>query len=354
MSDSPILYDMFSKKHGHQCEVMSNIEPFKEHGIIHVRVKEIVPITEEVKSYIFETTDGQKFEYMAGMWATFTLDIDAKRVMRNWTISSGNCTLLEGIPISSDEFLSDVLEITVKRSPGGVASPWLHDDIEQGSEIILNGIEGTYTLNASRRILLRDLSIGKIGRIGITEDEREIMLRKRSEILQLPGRNWWKVLMITGGIGNTPIIGMFRSLEIMCHQRGIMTKEQLPDIALIHSEHKIDGIPFKDELRRFCFGLGDAPIITKMAFVLDEEDVKEKPRVLARLREQVGRNSEDQDIDAAIGQFISAEFLEETIPDITERFVYLCGPPKFMEFTKKNLLSLRVPLEHMLSENFTD
>lgn len=353
MTDSPILRDMFAKEHGHQCQVVSNIEPFKEYGAIRARVKEVVRRTKDVKSFIFEATDGQKFEYMAGMWATFTLDINGERNMRNWTLSSGNCTLLDGIPISSQEFESNHFEITVKRTRGAT-SPWLHEHVKEGTRIILNGVEGTFTLNSSRRILLRDLSTGRIGGIGARENEMEDILRKRDEILKRPGHEWWKLLVISGGIGVTPIVGMFRSLQIMCHERGIMSAEQLPDITFIHSEHTVDDIPFSELYHHLIVELGDIPVIDRIAFVLSREKEEEKDQVLKKLRGLIGRNEEDESVTALVGQRMSVDFLEATVPDVTDRFVYLCGPPKFMEAVKKHLLTLRVPLEHILTENFAD
>lgn len=355
MSDSAVLKELFAKEHGHECSVISNIEPFKKLGIIHTRVRKVVQRSKHAKSFVFESTDGQSFEYMSGMWATFTLDIDGERYMRNWTLSSGNCTLLEGIPISSEEFKSDKFEITVKKTRGQT-SPWLHDNVRQGSEIMLNGVEGTFTLNASRRILLRDLSAGRIGGANPFHKEHASVQRRKQKLLDTPGHKWWKILYVSAGIGVTPIVGMLRSLEIMCHKRGIMTPDQLPDISFVHSESTMDDIPFSKVFQRLLESgsKGDKAVIDRMAFVLTRESSEKKDELLKQLRHTIGRSETDASIQSLTGERLTRDFLESFVPDIAERFVYLCGPPQFMESIKKHLVSLRVPLEHILTENFAD
>ncbi|CDX36402.1 Oxidoreductase FAD-binding subunit [Mesorhizobium sp. SOD10] len=115
------------------------------------------------------------------------LVIDGAPVVRNYSISSP--------PTQPDD-----LRITVKRVPGGLASNWLHDSLEQGMEIEVEGPFG-----------------------GFNWDD-------------LPSD---RPLFLSGGSGITPVMSMLRSLiDIRSHR----------DVCFIHSARSPGEIIFREEL----------------------------------------------------------------------------------------------------------
>lgn len=95
-------------------------------------VSEIVEITHDVKSFVFERPDGPPLSFLAGQYLTFRFDVDGTPVERCYTISSP--------PMQSER-----LAITVKRVPDGPVSNWLHDRLRVGDAVHATGPLGRFS-----------------------------------------------------------------------------------------------------------------------------------------------------------------------------------------------------------------
>ncbi len=123
-----------------------------------------------------------------------------------------------------------------------------------------------------------------------------------------------KVALIAGGIGITPLRALAEELA---------RTPDAPDVALIYRAVLEDDIVFRAELDRLAREHGLALFYA----VGDHKDPNG-----ARL--------------------LSPEHLRETLPDIAEREVYLCGPPAMMRAVEGNLRGAHVPPRHIHTERF--
>ncbi|PWJ54123.1 Ferredoxin-NADP reductase [Quadrisphaera granulorum] len=82
----------------------------------------VLDVTHDVKTFTFASPDAHLFHFEPGQFITLRLDIDGTEVLRSYTVSS---------PPTRPHTLS----ITVKRKPGGVVSPWLHDTVRPGTAL---------------------------------------------------------------------------------------------------------------------------------------------------------------------------------------------------------------------------
>ncbi|MCQ9617668.1 hybrid-cluster NAD(P)-dependent oxidoreductase [Paenalcaligenes niemegkensis] len=96
--------------------------------------------------------------FKPGQFVTLELEIEGEKVMRSYTISSA-----PSLPYN--------FNITVKRAPGGVVSNWLHDNLNEGDQIVVHGPAGRFNC-----------------------------IDKPAE----------KALLLAGGVGITPIASMAR------------------------------------------------------------------------------------------------------------------------------------------------
>jgi 2Fe-2S type ferredoxin len=124
-------------------------------------VTDIFEETHDVYTYRFQGNPLVRFVYWPGQFATLVLNINGKKVVRSYTISSTPTRPY-------------VLEITVKRVPGGLVSNWLADTLKVGDEIQIAGPKGKFSL--------------------------------------IPGRIPQKLLFLSGGSGVTPMMSMTRWL----------------------------------------------------------------------------------------------------------------------------------------------
>jgi|694.fasta_scaffold35897_11 ferredoxin-NADP reductase len=50
--------------------------------------------------------------------------------------------------------------------------------------------------------------------------------------------------------------------------------------------------------------------------------------------------------------FVTRDYLRRVVPDVSERDVFLCGPPVVMRMLSKDLVALGVPAARVFSERF--
>ncbi len=124
-------------------------------------VTDIFQETHDVYTYRFQGNPLVRFVYWPGQFATLVLNINGKKVLRSYTISSTPTRPY-------------VLELTVKRVPGGLVSNWLADNLRVGDEIQIAGPKGKFCL--------------------------------------VPGQIPQKVLFLGAGSGLTPLMSMARWL----------------------------------------------------------------------------------------------------------------------------------------------
>lgn len=96
-----------------------------------LRCAKIIRETWDVLSFCFEAEQPTLFFFKPGQFVTLELEIDGQQVMRSYTISSA-----PSLPYN--------FNITVKRSPGGLVSNWLHDNLKEGDRVVVHGPAGSF------------------------------------------------------------------------------------------------------------------------------------------------------------------------------------------------------------------
>jgi len=151
-------------------------------------VTDIIQETHDVYTFRFQGNPLCRFVYWPGQFCTLVLNINGKKVLRSYTISS----------TPSRPF---VLEITVKRVPGGLVSNWLPDNLKIGDKVNIAGPKGKFCL--------------------------------------IPGKIAQKILFVAAGSGVTPIMSMVRWL---CDVSANV------DIRFFNSARTPDDIIFRNEI----------------------------------------------------------------------------------------------------------
>lgn len=90
----------------------------------------VVAVTHDVTSFTFDP--GPALHFLPGQYLTLGFRIDGEPVERCYTISSP--------PTRPDR-----VTVTVKRVPGGVVSPWLHDHLRIGDRVAASGPFGRFS-----------------------------------------------------------------------------------------------------------------------------------------------------------------------------------------------------------------
>ncbi len=109
--------------------------PYWTSGEGLLAVAGIVEETHDAKTFRFVSSDPAKpllFSYKPGQFLTLSLPIDGKDVKRSYTISSSPSR-------------PNVIEITVKRVPGGLVSNWLNDNLKLGDTLKVRGPAGKFS-----------------------------------------------------------------------------------------------------------------------------------------------------------------------------------------------------------------
>jgi ferredoxin-NADP reductase len=94
--------------------------------------RQVLDITSDVRTFLFEAEDPALFHYDPGQFITLRLQIGGRAVDRCYTIST---------PPTRPHLIG----ITVKRQPGGLVSTWLHDTMSPGRRISGDGPFGLFS-----------------------------------------------------------------------------------------------------------------------------------------------------------------------------------------------------------------
>lgn len=151
-------------------------------------VTEIIEETHDVYTFRLQGDPLCRFVYWPGQFCSLVLNIDGKKVVRSYTISS----------TPTRPF---VLEVTIKRVPGGLVSNWMPDNVKVGDRLEVAGPKGKFSL--------------------------------------IPGKVPEKILFLGAGSGVTPVMSMGRWL---CDVSADI------DIQFFNSVRSPDDIVFKKEI----------------------------------------------------------------------------------------------------------
>jgi ferredoxin-NADP reductase len=88
--------------------------------------------TPDVKTFTFSPKNPGRFFFKPGQFLTFDFEIDSVRINRCYTIASTPTR-------------PHLASITVKRTQGGIVSPWLHENMRPGIEVNAVGPLGAFT-----------------------------------------------------------------------------------------------------------------------------------------------------------------------------------------------------------------
>ncbi len=236
--------------------------------LCRLRVARIYQETEDVKTFRLVACHGGSlpFSYLPGQFLTVTLPTGEKKIRRSYTISSSPT---QGY----------YCEITVKREEQGVGSRHLHDKIEEGQTLEVQAPSGKFVFT---------------------------------------GKEADSVVLISGGVGITPMMSITRALTDMGWSGEIYFI-----VACRTPEHFI----YREELK-----------------TLQQRH--------PNLHVHVAMSRIENDIENYHAGRLSKEKLAEWVPDITSKWIHLCGAPKMMESTKAMLTELGVPKENIHFENF--
>ncbi len=233
-----------------------------------LRVADTFYETPNVKTFRLRELGGGPipFTFVPGQFLTFSAEVDGKRIRRSYTIASSPTQ-------------RDYVELTVKREDQGAESRYLHDNVAIGDHLEVSGPAGVFTFTG-------------------TEAD--------------------SIVLISGGVGITPMMGITRYL----------TDRAFPgDIFFLYGASTPQNVIFREELEY----LRKRHANLHVAITVDRAD--ETPWTGA-----VGR--------------ISKEFIAHTVPEIARRRVHVCGPPAMMEAVKSALADLGVPKAKTKTESF--
>lgn len=97
-----------------------------------VKVVDILNETSDTKTFRFAGEEPLLFSYRPGQFITFILKIDGKEVKRSYSMSSSPSR-------------PHLLDVTIKRVPGGLVSNWFCDQVKLGQRLTINGPSGKFS-----------------------------------------------------------------------------------------------------------------------------------------------------------------------------------------------------------------
>lgn len=132
------------------------------------------------------------------------------------------------------------------------------------------------------------------------------------------GRECKCILLIGAGVGITPLMSVLRFLT---------DRSWLGDIYLLYGCRKPEDIIFREELEYLQRRHPNVHVVITIS------------------------QPEGTDWKGSTGR-ITNELISQSVPDLTSRYVHLCGPVPLMEAVKKILAELGVPKERIKTEAF--
>jgi 3-ketosteroid 9alpha-monooxygenase subunit B len=95
-----------------------------DHGYHPLRIARVIPETAEANSFVLEVPEDLRaaFRYESGQFCTFRVQVDGQSLVRCYSMSSS--------PARDGD-----LQVTVKRTPGGVVSNFMNDQLAAGDTL---------------------------------------------------------------------------------------------------------------------------------------------------------------------------------------------------------------------------
>jgi ferredoxin-NADP reductase len=236
-------------------------------GRHNVRCVKVIDETWDVRTFCYMPEQPIMFFFKPGQFVTLELEIEGQQVMRSYTISSS-----PSVPYS--------FSISVKRAPGGQVSNWLHDNLEEGHELAVHGPVGLFNC------------------------------------IDYPAT---KVLMLSGGVGVTPVMSM---------ARWFFDTNADVDMAFVHSARTSKDIVYQRELEHM------SSRVTNFTLHVICEKV-ERGQAWSGYR-----------------GYLDQAKLSMMAPDFMEREVFCCGPTPYMKAVKALLESNGFDMNRYHEESF--
>jgi len=101
-------------------------------GTTRLKVADIIEETHDCKTFRLVGEEPLLFSYKPGQFVTFILAIDGQEVRRSYSMSSSPSR-------------PHLLEVTIKRIPGGLVSNWFCDHVKLGDVLTAKGPTGKFT-----------------------------------------------------------------------------------------------------------------------------------------------------------------------------------------------------------------
>ena len=233
-----------------------------------VRCVKVIAETWDTRTFCFMAEQPMLFSFKPGQFVTLELVIEGEAVMRSYTISSS-----PSVPYS--------FSITVKRIPGGRVSNWLHDNLKQGDELAVHGPVGLFNC------------------------------------IDHPAE---KVLMLSGGVGITPLMSMVR---------WYFDTNAAVDIEFVHSVRTPRDIIYHRELEHIFSRIPEF-----------------KLHIICERADELG------DSWYGFRGYLNQRMLEIIAPDYLEREIFCCGPTPYMEAVKRILVENGFDMSRYHDESF--
>jgi len=239
---------------------------------LSLKVREVIKETPDTVTLLFDQPDPY-LEYKPGQFLTVVLEINGKEVRRSYSL----CT---------SPFVDPYPGITVKRVKDGLVSNYLNDQIRPGKTIEVMKPLGNFTS-------------------------------------EFHSKNQNHFVMITGGSGITPIMGIVKS---------VLINEPLSKITLVYCSRSEDQIIFKNGL----------------------DALQNKYPGKLKVVHNLSQPSESWEgmkgrLDA---EKIIAELKSGFFPEADETKYYICGPQGLMDLSLATLAALEVKSSAIHKESF--
>ncbi|MEJ2680429.1 MAG: hybrid-cluster NAD(P)-dependent oxidoreductase [Gammaproteobacteria bacterium] len=232
-----------------------------------VRCVRVIQETWDVKTFCFNAEESVMFFFKPGQFVTLELEIDGKQIMRSYTISSS-----PSVPYS--------FSITVKRVSGGFVSNWLHDNLKEQDELAVHGPVGNFNC------------------------------------IDHPAE---KILMLSGGVGITPLMSM---------ARWYFDTNSDVDISFIHSARTPKDLIFRSELEHMCSRIPNFNLSV----------ICERAEIGYAWHGYLG--------------YLDQTKLEMIVPDYMSRRIFCCGPTPYMRAVKDLLIENGFDMDNYYHEEF--
>jgi len=239
---------------------------------LSLKVREVVKETSEAVTIYFEQPEPY-LEYKPGQFLTLILEIDGKEERRSYSLSTS-------------PYEDPHPGITVKRIEGGLVSNFLNENIRPGRTVEVMKPMGHFTTD-------------------------------------FHSKNKNHFVMIAGGSGITPIIGIAKS---------VLINEPLSKVSLIYCNRSEDQIIFDKKLQEMEDKYeGRFDVVHTLS-----QPSEDWPGLQGRLSEQMLENI----------------LAEKHFADVDRELYYLCGPEGLMKSSVEALLNLKVPSDNIHRESF--